>query len=105
MPRRRRNDDWIELVAQAVGFLLLLSLISPRMRQILLAVGFVGFCVFGLAVVGLIGFGVYRWTTRSNRAPSNHNPVSLSVAYLNAPPIEVPRLDIVLPLQPENNAP
>jgi hypothetical protein len=68
MSRRRKDDDWIGAVAQLVGLVFLLSLLSPTVRQTITAIGFVAICFLGLAVVGLIGFGVYRFATRSHRA-------------------------------------
>jgi hypothetical protein len=68
MARRRKDDDWIELVAQLAGVVLMLSLISPQVRQAISAIGFIAICLPGLVLVGLIGFGVYRFATRSQRA-------------------------------------
>jgi len=62
--RRKKDDDWIGLVAQLAGVLILLGLISPQVRQTITAVGFVAVCLVGVAMVGLIGFGIYRWATR-----------------------------------------
>jgi HJR/Mrr/RecB family endonuclease len=67
MARRRKDDDWIALVAQLGGLVVLLSLISPQARQAISAFGVLAFCLLGLIVVGLIGFCVYRLVTRSQR--------------------------------------
>jgi len=55
--RRKRDDGWIGLVAQLAGVVILLSLISPQVRQTISAVGFIAVCLLAVAVVGLIGFG------------------------------------------------
>lgn len=68
MGRRRKDADWIELVAQLAGLVFLLSLISPQVRQTISAIGFIAIFLVGLTVTGLIGFGVYRFATRSQRA-------------------------------------
>jgi len=68
MARRRKDADWVGLVAQLAGLVFLLSLISPQVRQTISAIGFFAICLMGLAVMGLIGFGVYRFATRSQRA-------------------------------------
>lgn len=70
MARRRRNRELdIALgVAQLVGVVLLLGLISPQGRQMISGIGFIAICIVGVLFVGLIGFGVYRFATRSQRA-------------------------------------
>jgi len=65
--RRKRDDDWIGPVAQLAGGVMLLSLISPQVRQTLSVAGFIAICLLALAVVGLIGFGIYRYATRAQR--------------------------------------
>src|ERR1022692_1766524 len=74
MARRRKNDDWIGLVAQLAGMVVILSLISPQVRQAITAIGFLAICLLGLVVVGLVGFGVYRIIIRSKWAEAvEHN--------------------------------
>src|SRR6266550_2988863 len=65
--RRKRDDDWVWLVCQLAGLVVLLSLISPQVRQGIAAVGFLALCLVGVALVALIGFVVYRLATRSKR--------------------------------------
>ncbi len=65
--RRKRDDDWIGLVAQLVGLVVLLSLISPQVRQMISAIGLIAICFLCLAVIGLIGFGIFRFATRAQR--------------------------------------
>jgi hypothetical protein len=101
--RRNRDDDWVGLVAQLAGVLILLSLISPQVRQTILAVGFIGVCVFGVAVIGLIGFAVYRFSTRSQRSASSDNVFLSSITYANAPPVNLPRIEV--PVQQKPTAP
>lgn len=71
--RRRRNRDLdIALgVAQLIGVVLLLGLISPQGRQLISGIGILAIWALGLVIVGLIGFGVYRYATRSQRAESS----------------------------------
>src|SRR5690242_16822746 len=83
--RRKRDDDWIGLLAQLAGLVVLLSLISPQVRQTMVAIGFVGICVLGLTVVGLIGFGAYRLATRSHRTEILESAVALEIAPPVAP--------------------
>jgi hypothetical protein len=68
MARRRKDDDWIWLVAQLIGVLLLFGLISPQTRQMICAVGVLAVCAVSIAGTGLIGFGIYRFVTWSQRA-------------------------------------
>jgi len=63
MGRRKRVKDWIGLVAQLTGFVVLFSVIFPQVRQAIFASGFIAMCFFCLAVVGFIGFTVYRFAT------------------------------------------
>jgi len=90
MARRRKKDDhWIELVARLAGLLLLISLISPQVRH---ALGVIGFCFFGLALVGLISFALYRLAARSRRPAYTNTFILPSITYANEAPasIEVP---------------
>ena len=64
MPRRSRESDFVEAIAQVVGVLVLLSFISPQVRAVLVGLGFLAVCLVAVAAVGLIGFGVYRFTRR-----------------------------------------
>jgi hypothetical protein len=68
MARRRKDDDWIWLVTQLSGALVLLSLISPQTQEAICAIGVGGACALGIAAAGLIGFGIYRFVTGSQRA-------------------------------------
>jgi Holliday junction resolvase-like predicted endonuclease len=81
MARRRKNDDWIGLVAQLAGMVVILSLISPQVRQAITAIGFLAICLLGLVVVGLVGFGVYRIIIRSKwaEAVERNYPVASEV--------------------------
>lgn len=70
MARRKgiRELDIAQGVAQLVGGVLLLGLISPQVRQMIAGLGFIAICLLGVMVVGLVGFGAYRFATRSQRA-------------------------------------
>jgi hypothetical protein len=69
MARRQRNREAdIALgVAQLIALILLLGVISPQGGQILSSVGYLAVCILGMVVVGVIGFGAYRFATRSQR--------------------------------------
>src|ERR1041385_1398793 len=83
--RRKRDDDWIGPLAQLVGLLVLLSLISPQVRQTILAVGFLGICLLGVAVLCLIGFGIYRFATRSQGSEILQSRVAPEISLPVAP--------------------
>jgi len=68
MARRRRKPDLIELIIPLVGIAAILCLISPQSRQIVSTLELIVVWLVVLAVLGLIGFGVYRFATRSQRA-------------------------------------
>ena len=65
MTGRRRDGDWIWLVAELIGVLMLYGLFSPRSRQVIHAAGVPAVCAVSIAGIGLIGFGIYRFVTRS----------------------------------------
>jgi hypothetical protein len=71
--RRRREDHWIAPVAQLLGLLFILGMLSPQVRQAMFALGFLAICALIVAMIGLIGFVVYRFATRAQRTLS-HNP-------------------------------
>lgn len=98
MRRRRKDDDWIGLASQLAGLVLLLCLISPQVRQAISAIGHAAICLMGLATLGLIGFGVYRFATRSQRDESiDHNldwhPLGVDVRDQRRPPETTPDLN------------
>ena len=94
MARRRKDDDWVGPVAQLVGLVFLLSLISPQVRQIISAIGFVAICLLGLAVIGLIGFVVCRFATRSQRVGAvEHNLGWKGIDDEKVPPQSTPDLN------------
>jgi len=95
--RRKRDDDWIGPLAQLVGLLVLLSLISPQVRQTILAIGFLGICLLGGTVLGLIGFGIYRFATRSHEPGMRRSTLA---AEISLP--ATPRPENVLPQSTPN---
>jgi len=101
--RRQRGDDWIGLIAQLAGVLIVLSLISPQVRQIISAVGFISVCLLVVVVVGLIGFGICRWANRSKRPASSDNLLVSSIKGANASPVNLPRIEV--PAQAKGTAP
>ncbi|HEV7927532.1 MAG TPA: restriction endonuclease [Verrucomicrobiae bacterium] len=96
--RRKRDDDWIGLVAQLAGAVILLSLISPQVRQIISAVGLISVCLLVVAIAGLIGFAIYRWATRSKRSASSDDIFRSPITRANTPPVNLPRIEV--PVQP-----
>jgi hypothetical protein len=101
--RRKRDDDWIGLVVRLTGVVMLLSLISPQVRQAIFAVGFIAICLLAVAVVGLIGFGVYWLATRSKRSASSNHGYLSSITDANAPPVNLPRIEV--PARTKGTAP
>jgi restriction system protein len=65
MGRRRKDADWIELVVKLGGLVLILSLISPGVRQAITGIGLLFLLAAVIAVVVLIGFAIYKHKTRS----------------------------------------
>ncbi len=65
MNDRRQDDDWIWLVAEVIGVLLLFGLMWSESRQMIFAAGVPAVCAISIAGTGLIGFGIYRFVTRS----------------------------------------
>jgi hypothetical protein len=54
-------------VAKGVGALILLSLLSPQLRELIFGIGFIVACLFAVAAVCLAGFCIYRRETRSQQ--------------------------------------
>ena len=77
--RKNRDADWAELVAGLTVLLLVITWISPQARRTIYALGILGLCVFGLALIALIAFAIYRFKTRSQR-PRPTDTFSLSSA-------------------------
>ncbi|HCL91749.1 MAG TPA: restriction endonuclease [Verrucomicrobiota bacterium] len=101
--RKNRDADWAELVAGLTVLLLVITWISPQARRTIYALGILGLCVFGLALIALIAFAIYRFKTRSQR-PRPTDTFSLSsAAQSSARPPGVPR--VALPDQPDPPAP
>ena len=86
MGRRRRRDDWwIEPVAQLGGLLVFLCMIFPQVREAILALGFLAVCVLGVVVLGLIVFVIYRVATRSQRIEARVIEFPDSDAFVSPP--------------------
>jgi len=71
MASRTNKSRWIGAVAQIAGLILLLGLVSPQLRQAIFALGFIAVLIVGLAVIGIIGFSVFRFFIRSRRATAS----------------------------------
>ena len=98
--RRKRDDDWIMPVATLGGIVVLVSQVFPQVRQAIFAIGFMAVCV---VVVGLIGFGIYRYATRSQRPVCSEVIVPSSPTDATAPAANIPR--IKAPAQAQGIAP
>ncbi len=57
---RKKDDEWIWLVARLGGAILFLSLLSPDVRNFLVAIAFISKCVLAIGIVLLLGFVFYR---------------------------------------------
>lgn len=68
MTTRRKHDDWIWVIAESLGVLLLFALISPHTRQVLYAAGLLPVCLVSITGTSLIGYGIYRFVTWSQAA-------------------------------------
>jgi hypothetical protein len=95
MRDRRRDGDWIWLIAELVGVLLLFGLISPEIRQTICAAGVLAVCAVSIAGTGLIGFGIYRFVARSQSADDREHTILDSVGCscesgAEAPPDDFP---------------
>jgi hypothetical protein len=80
MVHRRQAIDVVGLIVQLAGFIVLISLFFPAVRRALTGFGLLAVGLSMLAILGLIGFSVYRLTTRQTKTMTE-NPF--------APPGEV----------------
>lgn len=92
--RRNRDGDWIGLVAQLAGLLMLLSLISPQVRQTIFAVGYIMGALLLLAGLALIGFVIYRWLSQSQTSSDLEVFDLSSLGDATAPLVNVPSIEI-----------
>jgi hypothetical protein len=67
MVQQKRENDIIGRIARVAGFVLLVSLLFPAVRRTIAGFGFWGMALSLLAIIGLLGFGIYRLTTRITR--------------------------------------
>jgi len=81
MVHRRQAIDVVGLIVQLAGFIVLISLFFPTVRRALAGFGLLAAGLSMLVIVGLIGFSVYRLTTRQNKTLTE-NPF--------APPGKIP---------------
>lgn len=95
--RRRRDDDWIWPVAQLLGLLFFLGMLSPQLRQAMFALGFLAICALSVAMIGLICFVVYRLAIRAQRtssrnlfAPSPYTDAAVRVVNLSSLEVQTP---------------
>ena len=95
--RRRHDDSLIELVARLVVVVFALSLISPQVRQMIAAVGFVAICGAGVVLVAGLGWVIYRFATRERRTSFILRSVrcdTLEVEVAEEPKPPQPRTDL-----------
>lgn len=69
MARRRQNDGWwITPVAQLAGFMLLVALLIPGLRQALVSIGLLAVISCGMLVIASVGVCVFFWLIGKRRA-------------------------------------
>ena len=67
MEHRRQAIDVVGLIVQLTGFIVLISLFFPTVRRILSGFGLLAVSLSMLAVMGLMGFTIYRLITRQSK--------------------------------------
>src|ERR1700690_2769479 len=67
MVHRRQAIDVVGLVVQLAGFIVLLSLFFPAVRRLIASFGLLAVGLSILVVLGMIGFSIYRLTTRQSK--------------------------------------
>ena len=101
MEHRKQAIDTVGLIAHLAGFIVLISLFFPAVRRVLAELGFLAVCFSIFFVTGLIGFNVYRLTTRRSKAMTenpfappaeNPNQIGKDVESENAPNLLEPSL-------------
>jgi len=64
MDHQKQAADVMGRIARVAGFAMFVSLLFPTVRRTLAEFGFVTVVLSLFIVSGLLGFGIYRWTTR-----------------------------------------
>jgi hypothetical protein len=67
MEHRRQAIDVVGLIVQLAGFIVLISLFFPTVRRVLSGFGLLAVSLSMLAIMGLMGFTIYRLITRQNK--------------------------------------
>jgi hypothetical protein len=68
--RKKRDSDWLDLVPQLAGLVILLCFISPNARQFFSALSFLTVSVGGIVVLAMIGWTIFRRNAPAADAPS-----------------------------------
>lgn len=63
---RRREDDWMWLLAQLAGLVVLVSLLIPDVRQTLFSIGIIAMAFPGIVVLGVVVFALDRAATQEH---------------------------------------
>ena len=91
--RRKRDEDWIILVAQLAGLVIFLGFVFLQVRQIIFAIGFIAFCLAAIVGGGLLVLGIYRGATQSQKPVSSDVFMPSSSADATAPAPNIPRIE------------
>jgi hypothetical protein len=67
MVHRRQAIDVVGLVVQLAGFIVLISLFFPAVRRLIASFGLLAASLSILVVLVMIGFSIYRLTTRQSK--------------------------------------
>jgi hypothetical protein len=62
---RKREPDLVGAASGVVALMVLAFFLIPQLGQVVLAISAVALCALGVVVTGLIGLGLFRWTSRS----------------------------------------
>lgn len=68
MVHRKQAIDVVGLIAQLAGFIMLVCLFFPAVRRALTGLGLIALGLSILLVMVLIGFSIYRLTSRQTKA-------------------------------------
>jgi len=90
---RRRKNDPLELIAPIAGLVMLVGMVSPKAREAIFAISIAAFWLMGIFLVGLICFGIYRWTTRALRSTSSRSLPESSSDETSSLSVIVPEME------------
>ena len=64
--RKRREDDWMWLLAQLNGLVVLVSMLIPDIRQTLFSIGIIAPIFLGIVILGVVVFALDRAATQEH---------------------------------------